>query len=64
MTAPALTPDQSKALATLTAQLALRGFSVYEVVNGGFFVARCDGTRYCPAMADLEAFAVRVGAVA
>lgn len=64
MNSVAITPEQSKRLATLTAQLALRGFSVYEVVNGGFFVARCDGTRYCPAIADLEAFAVRVGAVA
>lgn len=48
--------------ATLTAQLALHGFEVRVISTGGFFVSRWDGTRYCPQLADLQAFAARVGA--
>lgn len=54
--------DDGKHLATLTAQLALRGFSVYEVVGGGYFVGHWSMTRYCPQLADLDAFARQVGA--
>lgn len=68
MTAPTITPEveaqrqQAKTEATLRAQLALRGFSVYEVVGGGFFVGHWTHTKFCPALADLEAFARQVGA--
>lgn len=55
--------DQSKALATVTAQLALKGFQVHQVTTGGFFVSRWNMAKFCPALADLEAFAEQVGAV-
>ena len=54
--------DAGKRLATLTAQLALKGFQVHQVTSGGFFVARWNLTKYCPALADLQAFAEQVGA--
>lgn len=60
---PPTTNDDGKHLATLTAQLALRGFSVYEVVGGGYFVGHWSMTRYCAQLADLEAFARVVGAI-
>lgn len=55
-------PAESKRLATVTAQLALKGFQVHKVTTGGFFVARWNLTRYCHALEDLEAFARQVGA--
>lgn len=48
-----------KRLATLKAELALKGFSVHEVSTGGYFVARWNLTKFCPAQADLEAFAAQ-----
>lgn len=54
--------DHGKAVATLTAQLALKGFQVHPVLRGGYFVARHDRTKFCPALADLRAFAEEVGA--
>lgn len=57
--APAL---DRKLESTLKAQLALRGFQVHEVSTGGYFVARWNLTKFCPALADLEAFASQVGA--
>jgi len=59
----ALSPaiDQ-KFLATLKAQLALKGFAVHDVSTGGYFVSAWHTTRFCAAIADLEAFAVQVGA--
>lgn len=54
--------DDAKRLATLTAQLALKGFQVHPVTTGGYFVARHDCTKFCPALADLQAFAAEVGA--
>lgn len=52
--APAL---DLKRLATLKAQLALKGFQVHDLVTGGYFVSAWHTTRFCPALADLEAFA-------
>lgn len=54
--------DQGKAVATLTAQLALKGFQVHPVTTGGYFVAKWNLTKFCPALEDLQAFAERVGA--
>lgn len=54
--------DQSKRQATLTAQLALKGFQVHPVTTGGFFVAKWNLTKFCPAIEDLAAFAEQVGA--
>lgn len=54
--------EQGKAVATLTAQLALKGFQVHPVTTGGYFVAKWNLTKFCPAMADLQAFAEQVGA--
>ena len=51
-----------KRLATLKAQLALKGFAVHEVTVGGFFVSKWNLTKFCPALADLESFAAQVGA--
>lgn len=54
--------DSAKQVATLTAQLALRGYQVHPVTTGGYFVARWNLTKFCPALADLQAFASQVGA--
>lgn len=51
-----------KFLATLKAQLALKGFAVHDVTTGGWFVSRWNLTKFCPALPDLEAFASQVGA--
>lgn len=53
---------QSKRLATHKAQLALKGFAVHDVSTGGYFVAGRNLTKFCPALADLQAFAEQVGA--
>ena len=55
-------PAESKRLATVTAQLALKGFQVHELTTGGFFCAKWNLTKYCAAVEDLEAFARQVGA--
>lgn len=54
--------EHDKALATVTAQLALKGFQVHALAVGGYFVARWNLTRYCAALEDLQAFARQVGA--
>lgn len=54
--------DSEKLYATLAAKLALRGFQAHPVSTGGYFVDRWNLTKFCPALADLEAFAERVGA--
>lgn len=51
-----------KRLATLKAQLAMRGFSTHEVSTGGFYVSRWNLTRFCPDLGELESFAAQVGA--
>ena len=53
---------KQKRLATVTAQLALKGFQVHALAVGGYFVARWNLCRYCAAVEDLEAFARQVGA--
>lgn len=54
--------DSGKYQATLTAQLALKGFQVHPVTTGGFFVAKWNMAKFCPALDDLQAFAKQVGA--
>lgn len=51
-----------KRLATLKAQLALRGFEVHDTATDGWLVARWNLSRYCATLEDLQAFAKRVGA--
>lgn len=62
MTATITDALEQKRLATLKAQFALRGFQVHDVSTGGYFVARWNLTKFCPAIVDLEAFARQVGA--
>lgn len=54
--------QEQKRLATLKAQLALKGFAVHDVSTGGYFVARWNLTKFCAAIDDLAAFARKVGA--
>jgi len=51
----------AKTVFTLKAELALRGFQVHNTTTGGWLVARWDRSHYCQHLADLEAFARRVG---
>ncbi|MES2842472.1 MAG: hypothetical protein V4794_19510 [Pseudomonadota bacterium] len=51
-----------KRIATVKAQLAIKGFAVHDVSTGGYFVAKWNLTKFCPALADLESFAAQVGA--
>lgn len=53
--------NAEKHLTTLKAQLALKGFSVHDLATGGYFVTKWNLTMLCPALADLEAFALQVG---
>lgn len=55
-------PECGKRIATIKAQLALKGFAVHDVSIGGYFVAKWNLTKFCPALADLESFAAQVGA--
>lgn len=50
-----------KHLATLTAHLALKGFSLHELACGGFLVARWDRTLRCPDLHAVRAFCHRAG---
>lgn len=52
----------AKRLATIKAQMALRGYAVHDVSTGGYFVARWNLTKFCLTLADLESFASQVGA--
>ncbi|QHE85891.1 hypothetical protein [Hydrogenophaga sp. BPS33] len=54
--------DSGKYQATLTAQLALKGFQVHPLAVGGFFVCKWNLTKYCAALEDVQAFAEQVGA--
>ncbi|WP_218510850.1 hypothetical protein [Variovorax sp. dw_308] len=61
-TAPdASTVNVDKGLATLKAELALRGFSVHDTVTDGWLVARWNLSHFCTRIEDLEAFLRRVG---
>jgi len=61
--AAAPTSDE-KAITTLKASLALRGFQVHDTVTGGWLVCRWNLSHYCPHQVDLAAFAKRVGGAA
>ncbi|KRC11515.1 hypothetical protein ASE11_19090 [Hydrogenophaga sp. Root209] len=56
------TPSDQKRLANLKALFALKGFAVHDVSTGGWFVAKWNLTKFCPALADLESFAAQVEA--
>jgi hypothetical protein len=62
MTATLTDAQEQKRLATVIAQLALKGFQVHPLATGGFFCAKWNLTKYCAALDDLEAFARQVGA--
>lgn len=56
--------DQAgKRVATLIAQLALRGHVVHRIQGGGFLVTRHSMHRHCVDVESLEAFARQVGAI-
>lgn len=59
-----VTPAQAKLLATLIAELALRGHEVHELRGGGYLLCRRGVTRHCPTVAHLEAAARRILRVA
>lgn len=63
MTATTTEAPLAKREATVTAQLALKGFQVHPVATGGYFIARWNLTKFCAAIEDLETFARQVGAV-
>lgn len=50
-----------KSIATLTAHLALKGFSLHELADGSYLVARWDRTLHCPDLHAVRAFCHRVG---
>jgi hypothetical protein len=54
-------PDYAKRLATAKARLALAGFSVHDIDGVRFLVARWNRADEVADLADLEAFAGRVG---
>lgn len=53
---------KQKTIATLTAQLALKGYEVHEGSSEDFLVTRWNLSRYCQDLAALIAFADEVGA--
>ena len=52
---------QSKAIATQTAELALRGHAVHQLKDGGFLVCKYGHTSHANDFAELQAFARRLG---
>lgn len=54
--------DGKTTLATIKAQLALRGHAVHETADGGFLVTRWSLVKHCPDLRCLAAFARAVGA--
>ena len=60
----ALTPAQAKQLATLVAELALRGHEVHELRGGGYLLARRGLTKHCPTFEHLQAAARQILGVA
>jgi hypothetical protein len=56
----ALTPAQAKQLATLIAELALRGHEVHELRGGGYLLARRGLTKHCPTFVHLQAAARQI----
>ena len=57
-----MTDTTDKTLATVTAQLALKGHAVHKGHAGDFTVCKHGLARYCLNLADLQAFAKQVGA--
>jgi len=51
-----------KRLATLKAQLAMRGVEVYELASGAYVATRWGLTKHCIDIESLEAFARQIGA--
>ena len=51
-----------KALATLIAEFAMRGFAVHQLQDGGFFVCNHGQSKYLPDFYALQLFAIKVGA--
>lgn len=56
-------PDWRKIKATLTAQLALRGFALKELADASFVASRWHLQRPLPDLRAVRAFAAQVGAV-
>jgi len=56
------TTDNSKAIATLIARLALAGHAVHKAHEDDFIVTKWGQTCYCKDYAALAAFAQKVGA--
>ncbi len=54
------TPENSAALIIL--QLAKKGHHVHRLDTGGYLVANWGYTLHCPGLAELQAFARKVGA--
>jgi hypothetical protein len=52
----------SKAIATLIAELAIRGHAVHQLQDGGFFVCNHGQSHYAPDFYALQRFAIKVGA--
>ena len=53
-------PD-SKAIATLIAQISLAGHAVHKATDGSYTVCRYGLSRYCGDIGDLQSFAKMVG---
>ncbi len=53
---------ERKAYALLAAQLALKGYSLYELACGGFLIARWDRSVHCSDLGCARAFYERLGA--
>ncbi|WHZ12965.1 MAG: hypothetical protein OJF60_003406 [Burkholderiaceae bacterium] len=51
----------AKALATLRAELALRGYAVHDSSAGGFLVCRWGLTRHCSGVEELRVFLRLIG---
>lgn len=58
--APELAED-NKARATLIAAYAFAGYSVHQLSDGGFLVARWNLSKHCPDLRALEGFARLIG---
>jgi hypothetical protein len=52
----------SKAIATLIAELAIRGHAVHQLKEDGFFVCNHGQSHYAPDFYALQRFAIKVGA--
>lgn len=55
------TENLSKALATVKAELAIKGHAVFDLSDGAFLVTRWGLTRRCADLAGLQDFARQIG---